>query len=119
MKVCFFVNNLYDNKPRTKLEAEFELFDRKKDVIIDLINLGIAQPNEVLIYPKEYKIRFLPRAKEYYVRAGLFEQGKLFTKGYRVAKTYNEVDLSEINIYELGFRSVWKDMKQFFKRGKK
>jgi len=102
MTTCFFVNN-FDQAERTKLEIEFEAFDAKNELIVDFISPITVQANETLIKRQDYKLRYVPRNKEYKLRASLFENGTLFSGGYSVGKGDAGVDLSEYKKQKLDF----------------
>ena len=110
MRICFFYNNLENDEEKSKLETEFELYDRKDDVIADLISPIKVAPNEVLIVTKEYGLKYIPRQKLYYVRSYLYENGTLFKGGYKVAEDFSSVDLRELEVKESFLRKLLKTL---------
>ena len=46
-------------------EIEFETYDQKNELIVDYISPVKVKAGETLIKKKDYKLRYVPRRKEY------------------------------------------------------
>ena len=112
LRACFFVSNPSEDL-RPAFEIEFEMSDRKDDILIDYMTPIRVGPNETLIKSRDYKIN-VPRNKEYNLRAYLYENGSLFTEGYRVGEDVSVVDLSEFQQQKSWLGRAWGKVKSFF-----
>jgi hypothetical protein len=110
LRACVVVDN--QGKPaRDKLEIELEVYDQKKDEIIDLLSPVRVAADQTLLQVRDYPLSEIPTPKLYHVRANMYENGSLFQQGYHVAETRGTVDLTNVQLpVRLGF---WAMLKQF------
>ncbi len=109
LKACFFINNL--EQEARDVEIEFEVDDHLHDVLIDYLTPIKLNKDEILIKEKVYTISNVPENKVYEIKAGLYEDGKLFEKGYQSGHSSENLDLTRFKK-----ESLFTKLKNFFKK---
>jgi hypothetical protein len=111
LRACIVIDN--KGRPaRDKLEVELEVYDQKKDDIVDLLSPVRVAAGQTLLTVRDYPLSEIPVPKLYHVRANMYENGSLFEAAYHVAETRSTVDLTNVNIpARPGF---WAMLKQLF-----
>jgi hypothetical protein len=111
LRACIVIDN--KGRPaRDKLEVELEVYDQKKDEIVDLLSPVRVAAGQTLLTVRDYPLSEIPVPKLYHVRANMYENGSLFEAAYHVAETRSTVDLTNVNIpARPGF---WAMLKQLF-----
>jgi hypothetical protein len=109
LRTCLFIDN--NGRPaRHQLEVELEVYDQKKDAIIDLLSPVRVGADQAVIAVNDYPLAAMPTSKIYHVRANMYEGGRLFESSYHVAEARSTVDLSTIRIPAR--RTLWDAIKE-------
>jgi len=93
IKVCFFINN---DKIGDVAQIEFDMYDQKDDVIVDLIEPRLNNNEKVTIAKQDYSLNPMLDKKLYHLKSYLYEGGELFSEGYIVGRDQTTVDLSNL-----------------------
>ena len=100
MKVCFIINNR--GKPqRDKIEFELDVYNIQNLYLIDFLSPYTIPEDVIFVITKNYPLSFVPVTTKYLLEAGMFEDGSLFDKNYRVAENATYITINKENEGEL------------------